>query len=145
MTVAGLQGIERYQQHQTLGNNLSALQEAPTAADSKPNSANEPQEDFSLSERQWQIAQVANQFRVSDMNFPEVLELRQTLFDSGLISLGDANTLTLVTQTYPDNARFDLNAAIDQHLNSEEHLYLKFSLDRLKTLSANLEAAGTSQ
>lgn len=143
MSISNVLGIERYQQHQTLGNNLSALQSTPGAGVNGTPDEQEIDELFTLSDRQQKVADVASHFRITDINFPEVLTLRQTLYDQGLIDLQDANTLTLATQVYPDHARFNLTEALEKYQGADSNLYLSFSLGRLTTLSANLEAAGT--
>lgn len=136
-------GSDWYRQHQTHANNLQEL----TAASQLSNTEQPEQEladKFYDSGLALSYKKVATNYRMAEISFPEVIKLRQDLFDEGLISIQETNTLTLATQTKPDNDIFNLSEALEQYSSSESHFHIQRDLSHLQKVVANLNAAEAS-
>lgn len=133
-------GSDWYSQHQTHANNLSELtNQAPEEVKASNDKLYE--DSLSVSGQASAFERVAKHYRVAEINFPEVIRLRQDLFDEGLINISQVNTLTLATQTLPDDKRFDLGVTLRQFGEHDGHWSILKDVSKLEKIVANLHAA----
>ena len=139
-----ISAVERYQQHQVLGNGLHEQQKqdglhAPGQIESSVLS-----DEFVNSGQALEYQTVATQFHPEAITFPDILSLRQALYDHSLINLREANTLVVATQTYPDNQTIDLPQALEQYQQQDSSYEANLDVARLKVVAANIIAAQDS-
>mgnify|MGYP000241436797 FL=1 len=141
MSIANISGLERYSQYQTQGQNLAEVQKKQGVERDEEG----PEKDLlDLSDRWQRFAAIAQDFPVEHINFPEVLRLRQTLFEAGEIDIRQVNTLTLATQTMPDQNRFNLLTAVEMFAHQDTNHYLFRELEGIHQAVENLLAARES-
>jgi len=138
--LSSIAGTERYQQHQTHANNLHELK-SKHAIDNPDHEEKDLGDQFFNSGLEGSYKKVATNYRMEAMDFHSVIQLRQDLFDEGLITIGETNTLTLATQTKSDDEVFSLGEALGQYLSQESHFHTQKDLKHLQNVVANLQAA----
>lgn len=138
--LSSIAGTERYQQHQTHANNLHELNKNKVI-DNADHQERDLNDQFFNSGLEGSYKKVATHYRMEAINFHSVIQLRQDLFDEGLINIGETNTLTLATQTKSDDAIFSLSEALGQYASQERHFHIQKDLKHLQNVVANLQAA----
>ncbi|AJQ96425.1 hypothetical protein [Gynuella sunshinyii] len=136
-----ISAVERYQQQQIQPNNANELQKQQGLELLAPNDLPDNNDEFINSGMDKDYQTVATQFHPQAITFPDILSMRQTLYEHSLINLREANTLVVATQTYPDNTLFNLEEALDDYKNQDSSYEANVDVGRLKVITANIIAA----
>ncbi len=141
MAISSIPGLERYQQQQNLAANLQASEsqrlEASDGQGGKDKA--EIEDPLKLSGKARAMEKVASHYRLGEINFREILSFRNELFESGFINLRQVNSLTMATQSYPDDKQFDLQEALETFSSDSNNFYLKPDLETLTRLVQNMK------
>ncbi|WP_428243823.1 hypothetical protein [Gynuella sp.] len=136
-----ISAVERYQQQQIQSNSANELQKQQGPELLTPNDLPDSNDEFINSGMDKDYQAVATQFHPQAITFPDILSMRQTLYDHSLINLREANTLVVATQTYPDKTPFNLEEALNEYQNQDGSYETNVDVDRLRVVTANIIAA----